>query len=588
MRYFRTVLITAVAFCGVLSAFTVDAQRPIPVFEASTDAEEIFKDSYLQVTFTLRHAEGSDFRPPDFKDFRIISGPSRGMSTTIINGQVSMEMSYAYVLQPRRTGKIRIGSASVEGLVDRVRRTFRSKALEVTVLEQKPGKTGDSAPDYFVRASLDVREAYLGQQVTLDYTLFTTVEVQNFNIVEESPYLDFYAEDLSGVDPRVRREVVNGREYYSQVLKRLALYPQKTGSLTIQPASLQLGIVTDEDAASFFFGADVKRVGVSTEPVNLKVKPLPPGAPASFSGAVGTFSFEASLDRNTATTEDALSLIFVITGDGDLKRIEAPVLTELDSFDVYDPRVKEETYGEESGRRVGRKVFEYLLTPKAVGTFSLSPSFSYFSPEAEKYVTLSAQTFRIEIQEGGGDKGGSIAGRSGNSGSLMEVEALSRGQKRWLKHPLFWFAVLLPFLAFGIVQGTGYFGRIFGRRQDSRGPKGAREVAEKWLQEAESHLHKGNSRPFYQAVSNAIMQYVSVRTAVPLPELSEERILEELGHRGLESGQMEALRQIFKNCELALYAGMDYTAAMEQTHRKALGVLEGMERHFNLPLSAAE
>lgn len=588
MRYFRTVLLTAVAFCGVLSAFTVDAQRPIPVFEASTDAEEIFKDSYLQVTFTLRNAEGSAFRPPDFKDFRIISGPSRGMSTTIINGQVSMEMSYAYVLQPRRTGKIRIGSASVEGLVDRVQRTFRSKAIEVTVLEQKPGKTGDSAPDYFVRASLDVREAYLGQQVTLDYTLFTTVEVQNFNIVEESPYLDFYAEDLSGVDPRVRREVVNGREYYSQVLKRLALYPQKVGSLTIQPASLQLGIITEEDASSFFFGADVKRVGVSTEPVYLKVNPLPPGAPTSFSGAVGTFSFEASLDRNTATTDDALSLIFTITGDGDLKRVEAPALTGLDSFDIYEPRVKEEVYGEESGRRVGRKVFEYLLSPKTPGAFSLSPIFSYFSPEGEKYVTLSEKTLRIEIQEGRGDKAESSVGSARDSDDLMEVEALSRRQKRWLKQPLFWVAVLLPFLVFGIVQGTGYFGRIFGRRQDTHGPKGAREVAEKWLQEAAGHLHEGNSRPFYQAVSNAVMQYVSVRMAVPLPELSEERILEELGHRGLESGQMETLRQIFKNCELALYAGMDHSAAMEQTHRKAVEVLEGMERHFSVPLSTAE
>ncbi len=576
------------ALCSMLLSFSIGAQERVPAFEASADVEEVFMGSYLQVSFTLRNAEGSDFRPPDFKDFKVISGPSRGMSTTIINGQVSMEMSYGYVLQPRRTGKLRIGSATIEGVVDRVKRRFRSQPIEIMVLEQKPGKTEVSAPDYFVRASLDVREAYLGQQVKLDYTLFTTVEVQNFNMVEESPYLDFYAEDLSGVDPRVKREIVNGREYYSQVLKRLSLYPQKAGDLTIQPASLQLGIVTGEDAASFFFGADVKRVGVTTDPVVLKVKPLPSGAPFSFSGAVGTFSFEASLDRNVATTDDALSLVLTITGDGDLKRVEAPALAGLDSFDIYEPRVKEETYGEESGKRVGRKVFEYLLTPRAAGTFSLSPSFSYFSPGNGKYITLTAQTFQIEIREGRGEEVRSGPNQPEDSDGLMEVKELSRAEQRWLKQPLFWVALLLPFILFGIVQGSLYFRRVFVRTR-AHSEEDAREIAEKWLREAYGYLQKGESRYFYQAVSNAFQQYFSARTGIPLLELSGERMAEELGRRGLESVQVETFRRILKDCELALYAGMDHSAAMEATYRRALEMLERLESRLNaLPSGVIE
>lgn len=491
-----------------------------------------------------------------------------------------MEMSYSYVLQPRRPGKLRIGSATIQGVVDRVKRSFRTQPLEITVLEQKPGKKGGGAPDYFVQASLDVQEAYLGQQVILEYTLFTTVEVQNFNMVEESQYLDFYAEDLSGVDPRVNREIFNGREYYSQVLKRLALYPQKVGSLTIQPASMQLGIVTEADAGSFFFGGDVKRVGVSTEPLTLRVKPLPPGAPVSFSGAVGTFSFEASLDRNTATTDDALSLVLTITGDGDLKRVEAPVFTGLDSFDMYDPRVKEEIYGEEAGKRAGRKVFEYLLAPKVAGKFTLVPSFSYFSPESGKYVTLTAQTFKIDIQQGKGEGVQGIADQLGDTDGLMDAQELSRVKKRLVERPLFWMLLLVPLLGFGIAQGADYFQRVSFRSQGSNSVGEAHEIAEKYLRSAATYLQKGDSRQFYQAVSNAFLQYVSVRTGLPLSEQSEARILEELAQRGLENGEVESFSRILKNCELALYAGMDNSAAMEETYRKAVDMLGKLEQFF--------
>ena len=572
----------AILFFASLLFFPIVArsQSGAPSFEAFADAQEVFKDNYFQVTFTLRNAEGSEFRPPDFKDFRIISGPSRGMSTTIINGQVRMEASYSYVLQPRRTGKLYIGSASIKGVIDRIGRNFRSQPIAITVLEQKSGESGD-APDYFVRASLNVGEAYVGQQVRLDYTLFTTVEVQHFNIVEESPYLNFYAEDLSGINPQVKREIINGREYYSQVLKSLSLYPQKAGMLTIQPASLQLGIVTDAGAESFFFGADIKRVGVSTAPVMLKVRPLPSGPPVSFSGAVGDFSFEASLDRNIATTDDAFRLMLAVTGDGDLKRVEAPGLQGVDSFDIYEPRVKEENYGESGGKRVGRKVFEYLLAPRATGKFRLAPVFSYFSPQKGTYSTLAPQVFEVEVRQGrlpAKQLEGSRDVPESSTG-LMEVQDLSMGKKRWVQQPVFWAALFLPFLAFGVVVGAKHYRRRFGSGVRHRsGDIG--KVAEKWLETAARHLHKGESRYFYEAVSNAFLQYLSQRLQVPLSEQSQARLLEQLERQGLGQPLVDTFRQILKNCELALYAGMDNSAAMEETYRNAIGALEALEHFF--------
>ncbi|MBP9874865.1 MAG: protein BatD, partial [Haliscomenobacter sp.] len=428
----------------------VAAQRRVAQFEAFTDTEELFLDSYLELNLVLRNGEGTDFSPPDLKDFRILSGPSRGVSTTVINGQVDMEMRFSYTLQPRRLGKLQIGAASIK--VNN--RTLRTRPISISVIQGNKQKKGAGAgEEYFVRAELNKSQAYVGEQVRLDYKLYTRVEIQNYNMIEESGYLDFYAEDFQRIDGQVRKETLSGREYYTRVLKSLALYPQKAGVLRIEPASLQLGILVGDPSESFFFGGDVRRAAVLTEAVELRVAPVPGNPPVSFSGAVGDFSMNALLNRNTATTDDMLTLQMAVVGDGDLKRIEAPVLAVGDSFEVYEARVMEEVYSEEVNRRVGRKVFEYLLTPKVSGTYSLRPQFSYFSPAQNQFVTLSGQVFDLTIRPGSRKSPfdpGSLPGKTGQAlQPLKQVQTLKKGGKPLLEQPLFLTFLFLPFFLAG-------------------------------------------------------------------------------------------------------------------------------------------
>ncbi|MFM8363203.1 MAG: BatD family protein, partial [Haliscomenobacter sp.] len=215
---------------------SVSAQKAGPVFEAFTDTRELFESSYLELTFVLRNGEGTDFSPPDFRDFRVLSGPSRGISTTILNGEVTTEMRFSYTLQPRRTGVLRIGSGSIQV----GRRVLRSRSIDIAVRKggnaQLPG--GKEKEDFFVRAELSKPRAYVGEQVRLDYVLYTRVDIQSYNILEESDYLDFYVEDLQNTSDRIERKIVNGREYYMRRLRSLAVYPQKAGNFTIGPAAL--------------------------------------------------------------------------------------------------------------------------------------------------------------------------------------------------------------------------------------------------------------------------------------------------------------------------------------------------------------
>lgn len=556
----------------------VAAQRRVAQFEAFTDTEELFLDSYLELNLVLRNGEGTDFFPPDLKDFRIISGPSRGASTTIINGQVDIEMRFSYTLQPRRLGKLQIGAASIK--VNN--RTLRTRPISISVIQGSKQKKGaGTGEEYFVRAELSKTQAYVGEQVRLDYKLYTRVEVQNYNMIEESGYLDFYAEDFQRIDGQVRKEIINGKEYYTRVLKSLALYPQKTGTLRIDPASLQLGILAEDPSESFFLGGDIRRAAALTEPAALRVAPVPDNPPASFSGAVGNFSMQALLNRNTATTDDMLTLQMAVIGDGDLKRIEAPVLSVGDSFEVYEARVVEEIYSEEVNRRVGRKVFEYLLTPTASGTYSFRPQFSYFSPEENRFITLSDQVFDLTIRPGSRKSTfdpGSLPSKSGEAlQPLKRVQSLEKGGKPLLEQPLFLTFLFLPFFLAGAVLVAGKTRRS-EKWSEAELQKKRRQVALEQLKEAARHKDGKDSRAFYQAISNGILKYATQRLQIPLAQQTREEILRKLAERGMDVQRIGEVRDIFQQCEMALYAGQANTEHINQTYDQALDLLEALER----------
>ena len=86
-------------------------------FTASVDNTTVGLNDRFQVTFTF---EGNDvnnlsnFSPPDFTGFMVLSGPNQSTSMQIINGAVSASLSYSFYLQPKNLGKYTIGRASIQ------------------------------------------------------------------------------------------------------------------------------------------------------------------------------------------------------------------------------------------------------------------------------------------------------------------------------------------------------------------------------------------------------------------------------------------------------------------------------------------
>lgn len=574
-----------IACLGLLCANTLMAQGQ-PRFEAFADAKQALLRSYVEVTFVLHNAEGSDFRPPSFDGFIVVEGPSRSSSTTIINGEMSTESAYLYTLQPRRTGKLQIGPASV-----RVNgRVLKTKPVDIEILDSKKAGANatDEAASVFLRAEPDVQDVWIGQQITLDYKLFTTEQVGSFNPISESPYRGFYAEEIRRFNAPLQREIYKGRQYNTKVIKKVALFPQQSGEFTIDPFEVQLHLLANDDSGpSFFFNRQVKRVPAATDPIVIKAKPLPPSAPASFNGAVGHYSAVFSFGGVDLSTDDALQLKLSITGDGDPKRLQAPTLKIPEGFDAYPPKMTQERNYEDNGRIISEKTFEYLFIPLKPGAYTLEPEFSYFDTDSLKYVIIKGEPTTLNVRQGTQPRRPAIVD-SAEQAEKQDINSLKSGfalksvQNRLWGRPLLAILVALPLLGFGAAFAL----RQRKKNLDNRDPEEmrrqrARAVALQRLTQARAHLQAGQSRAFYDEVVKALTAYICTKLQIPLSAWSKDNAGRQMAALGITDNLIGQFASVMNTCEMALFAGMDNTTAMQDTLNKAEAIIVGVEEQLS-------
>ncbi|MCI5080080.1 MAG: BatD family protein [Saprospiraceae bacterium] len=122
-------LLLSIFFCGSLQA------QEGSKFTVTISTDSILLGNYFMVTFTLENAEGSNFQPPVFEGFNVISGPNTSSSFSMINGDVTQSVAYSYYLEPMDVGSYYIAPASID-LEDRVLETL---PLEVNVYPNPEG-----------------------------------------------------------------------------------------------------------------------------------------------------------------------------------------------------------------------------------------------------------------------------------------------------------------------------------------------------------------------------------------------------------------------------------------------------------------
>jgi len=551
-------------------------------FRIVTDAKKVTLNGYFEVQFVVENGKADDFQAPSFQGLKVMGGPNQSMSTSIINGVRSSEISYGYVLQPTRLGKVTIGraSAKIGG------KTYRTEPVIIEVGESKSRPQGDeegNIQDIFLKAELEAEEVYIGQQVPLNYRIYTLENINSYNILQESDYQGFYAEDLRRFNAGVLREVIDGQQYTTKVLKRIALFPQQTGELTVNPMQMQVGISKDgpRNPRDYFFSSNVLRLTIASDPLKFNVKPLPDNPPSSFTGAVGYYTFSSSIDKRRLTTDDALSIRVNIAGNGDVKRVQPPIIDLGAAFDVYEPRVVNEQMRENAGEIQSIRVYEYLALPKVPGNYDFELTFSYFNPEVGTYETIKSQEYAIEVGQGSNtisDNNPIPDLEDEDIHFIKSIPNLQKPSKNFFGSGAFYALTALPFL---LLIGAFSFKEV-KRRKENIDPillknRMAQKVAQKHLAKAQKHLTAKESRAFYDEVSKAMLGYVNDKLNIPNSQLTKDNVIDRLEELGAEDTHIQRFMQIIKTCEIALFARKDSEEDMQATYNDAVDVLVKME-----------
>lgn len=549
-------------------------------FEAFADAKQIIQGSTFELRFVITNGSGKGFSPPRLDNFIVITGPDRSMKTSLINSQRNMEVIYSYILQPKQIGTFTIGPAK---LVIRGE-TYTTKPMEIEVVDGV-NLGEERQKNVFIKAELSTSEAYVGQQITLDYKVYTTVNIETYNVLEESNYQGFYAEDIKRHDTRIVREVIDGVEYLTRVLKRVALFPQQAGLLDIGPLHVQLGLVQEgkRDISNSFSSREIDRRSAQTETIAINVLSLPTPTPSSFTGAVGNYKVETNINRVKVTTDDVISLKLFLTGNGDIKRIQAPDLNLPPSFDFYDPKVLDASSYEVRGEIIGKKEFEYLILPKTAGTFDLVPEITYFSPDSSKYVTYKDRLYAINIRQGSKKVAAEKPAEEVEK-SVQEIKpikrdiTLSQPSTPFFGSATFWMLSLLPICCLGGM--LIYKSRISQKSQIDPlmlKQQKAKVVAQKRLGEAEKYLKTGNSRSFYDEVAKAMQGYICDKLQIPRSELTKQNIREKMEGLQMPPIITDQYIALLQTCEMAVFAGKDNPQALKETYEQAFVLVKKME-----------
>ncbi len=437
---------------------------------ATVDRNSLNPDDTLTLVISVESTEDvSVGQPslPSLNDFELINQwtAEKAQSRIVVGPrgptfETTRTNQFNYMLQPKRQGTLNIAAAEV--VVDG--KVFNTKPISVRVAPgagmqarprggQQPGAGGAFPPPgfddeeddlfnqllrrmppgmggnlpggrgqpgesrqlpinpneaFFVQADVDKTEAYVGEQVTVSFYLYTRGQIRDLDTLKYPSLKGFWKEDIEiATHLNFQNEVVNGLPYKKALLASFALFPIKEGVTTIDEYKAKCSVIPTLDAFGAFGLGKAYTFTKSSVPVKIKVKPLPlEGKPEDFSGAVGEYQVTSRVEDRNIVEGQPFTLRLRFEGRGNAKMIELPPFTPPEWLELYDTQNEARFY------RTGTsyKEFQILLIPRREGEFTIpSMSVSMFDPSAKVYVKKETEPLVIRVGKGSASAAGSVA-----------------------------------------------------------------------------------------------------------------------------------------------------------------------------------
>ncbi|HEY0591895.1 MAG TPA: BatD family protein, partial [Thermoanaerobaculia bacterium] len=355
----------------------------------------------FRVVITLEGTAAEVERLPiPLTNVELVGSPSVSRQYSFINGRFTRTKVLQYTARPLAEGRATVGPIRIE---------VEGETLEIpgAAVEVLPATApGDETPaavlrqmereqrePVFVTVQADRDRAVVGQQIVVTWTVWARDEITEPTVVD-LPALDgFWSEEIPVTEPMTNM-VVDGDLLARAVVRRVALFPLRSGELEVGPLQIRAGMFGRSDPFGFGvpFRSGFVNVSRSSPTLTIGVSPVPRDA-----DVVGAFAMRCG--EPVARGGGPASLVVTVEGEGNLRLAPAPRFERRPAVEIQVEAGEMEVRRSPRGLHTKRS-WTLLAVPGGAAPPVIPPlSLRAWNPESGRMELLRCAGGRARIEQ---------------------------------------------------------------------------------------------------------------------------------------------------------------------------------------------
>lgn len=611
----RHILLLLVMLLSGASCFAASVRLTV---QSGRGRREIGVGDLFYISYEVTNLDATPEKPATVPGAKVMYFERTGQSSRFssVNGKTTQSFSYTYTLTLRaqKEGQYSFGPVTVGGVKSNAVNYAigASAACSSQGAQQNSGNAraaqgrhnsadgpkfiGKGDGNLFLKADVSRATAYEQEALVYTVKLYTTYDAIKFIGATAAPKFEgFVVEESKDISTSLSYETYQGKTYATAVIARYIIFPQMEGQLKVLGNTYTVSVDEREYYHDPFWGsmsvAKPLQLNVKPNDLTVNVKSLPKPVPANFSGGVGQFKITSTLPAQNLMSNQAASIVYAVTGTGNLKYVKLPDLNALypAELEVYSPNP-------EVNANVGRNNvsgtarFDYSFMPLESGTFTIPEvTLSYFNPQTGRYETSTARGYNVTVGKGKGSEKSQTRGKMSFNPNLLPVKGdLKKTHTPYVERFSYWLFYILPVLI--LLGAVVYYRSYLKANADYLAVKSRRasKMARMRLKKAGICIRNNDVDNFYDEMLAALWGYVSDKLKMPTSELNRENVSGKLSERGIGEKEVKQIIDLIDECEFSKYSPASAKGDMQPVYDEGVNVINSLEDAFKQTKTAGD
>ncbi len=293
------------------------------------------------------------------KDFDVLNQRSE-TQMSFVNGRQKASVSVVITLEPKHAGNLQIPALQFPGA--------RSAPTYLKVSDAPPLAPGDAEPVFIeVTVQPDAGPYYVLSQLSVLVRIFYQVNLTEAAINPPAPE----QASVRLLDEVPYQSDRNGK-HYRVLERRYAIFPERSGTLIIPPMQLSGRLIEKPSDRLWQPQVRGRRVRVESKPLELEIKPRPPGYTGDFWLPARRITLSQQIsDNDKLHVGEPVTRTVILDAIGlEENMLEEPAWPEVASVRIY-PDQPQGISRDDGEWVLGHKEFRYAVVPEKAGELVL-------------------------------------------------------------------------------------------------------------------------------------------------------------------------------------------------------------------------